>query len=138
MRSRADDVDTAAAVEWALNVGLVGVGLLGRAEDDARLQARLRRFADVADDSFVWTRDVDGMLYLGQICGPIIKDPAGEPYDLANVRPCRWHCEPIDPAVVPAMVCKSFDRGGRNFQRINEPGVFVATSRLWEQLPPRR
>lgn len=134
MRSRVDEVDAAAAVDWALAAGLVGVGMQGRPEEDDRLGARLRRFAEVADGSFVWTRDGNGMLYLGQMVGPLRRDPAGEPHDLENVRPCHWCRHPIDPAVVPAAVRRSFDRGGRNFQRISSADVFAATMLLWKEL----
>lgn len=138
MRSRVDDIDAGAAVDWALAAGYVGVGVKGQPHEERRTQARLRRFAEAADGSYVWTRDGDGLLFLGQIAGPLVRDRAGEALDLVHVRPCRWHREPVDPVIVPAAVSHSFDRGGRNFQRINAPGVLAETSDVWERLESGR
>lgn len=131
MRSRLDDIDPAAAVEWALTAGFVGVGERGTPQEDDRIRARLRRFADVDDGSFVWTRDGEGMLFVGRITGPLRQEAEGAMFDLGQVRPCRWWHSPVETASAPPAVRASFDRGGRNFQRIRAEGVELQTSRLW-------
>lgn len=136
MRSRADEVDAAAAVDWALENGVVGVGSFSAATELHRIEARLRRFSEVANGSFVWTRDADGFAFVGQITGPVRDEPAGAAHDLQQVRPCRWHPEPVPESAVPAAVAATFDRGGRNFQRVNAAGVGHQTARLWASLSP--
>jgi len=130
--SRLDDVDRAEAVSWALERQLCGVG--GRLEVaprdldeavslvalswDARVAARLRRFAEVESGATVWTRDGEGLFYVGELVGPWRYDPRRTAYevDLAHVRPCRWSAGSVEP---PPTVLASFGRGGRNFQRIH-------------------
>lgn len=124
----------APAVDWAISAGVVGVGRRGAPHELDRIEARLRRFADVPDGSFVWTRDGDGLLFIGQIAGPLRTEPEGAPHDLEQVRPCRWHPDPVPPARVPAAVAATFERGGRNFQRINSVDVGRQTARLWAAL----
>lgn len=134
MRSRLDSVDADAAVERALDLGLVGVG--GRLEaaprdlrdalaqvserHDERVAARLERFAAVADGAEVWTRDPAGLLHRGRVAGPwrYDADPAAHEVDLTHVRACRWEPAALAEHEVPAAVRAAFDRGGRNFQRI--------------------
>ncbi len=131
MWSRLDEVDRAAAVRHALERRIVAVG--GRlssvpldleeaveqvaCEWDARLSARLRRFADVEDGSCVWTQDDEGLFHRGVIRGPWRYDDsaAARDHDLTHVRACLWSDGPLDP---PAAVVATFARGGRNFQRI--------------------
>ncbi|MDA4110169.1 GAF domain-containing protein [Mycolicibacterium holsaticum] len=129
MRSRSDDFDAAAAVERALASGLVGFGEAGA---DHRLQRRVDRFADVEDGAFVWTRDTDGLYWLGRIAGPYFYDGDGATVDLVHVRPCRWLARPLTEAAVPAAVVATFGRGGRNFQQTHRPGVGTQTQRAWD------
>lgn len=130
LRSRRDDVDHAAAVEWALGRGVVGVG----EPDDDRAHRRLARFHDAPNGSFVWTRHPDGRTYLGRMTGPSRRDADGAEVDLVHVRDCDWVAEPVDPALVPAAVAQTFARGGRNWQRIHPGDVEAQTARLWERL----
>ena len=134
MRSRLADVDAAAAVEWALGRGVVGVGAHGHVDEQPRIESRLQRFAGVAEGSFVWTRDGDGQPWLGRVIGPLRRDREGERHDLLHVRDCRWHRAPVPPDLVPAAVVQTFARGGRNFQRVNPTGVERQTARVWETL----
>ena len=129
MRSRSDDVDPQLAVERALSSGLCGFGDRGHGSQLAR---RVERFAEVPDGSFVWTRDSDGLYWLGRIDGPYFYDADGAGVDLVHVRPCRWCDIPVVESACPAAVVATFGRGGRNFQQIHDDGVGEQTLRLWE------
>lgn len=132
MRSRDDAVDTAATIARALDHGLVGTGVT---LDDERAERRLARFVDVPDGSWAWTRSAAG-LHLGRIRGPHHVDDSTEAHelDLVHVRPCDWHPEPVDPALVPEQVTYAFSRGGRNLQRIGTPGALRRTAETWDLL----
>lgn len=148
MRSRLDDVDPGLAVERALDVGVCGtggrlapapgsleeaLGLLSDAYDD-RFARRVSRFADAPLGAFVWTRDADGLLHLGRVTGPWAYDaaPAAHDVDLVHVRPCRWLPAPLTGSAVPPAVRHAFARGGRNWQRINDPTAGPASAAAWE------
>lgn len=149
MRSRDDRVPEGPAVERALALGLCGVG--GRldatpatlaealvrvdATHGERMARRLERFAAVADGAFVWTRDRDGLLWLGRLDGPWRYDarPLADVVDLVHVRPCRWLRRPVAPQEVPAAVRTSFARGGRNWQRIRDPQASGDSAALWHR-----
>jgi hypothetical protein len=130
MRSRRDDIDPQAAIDRALVTGVVGFGDAGFNE---RLARRVDRFAEVADGSFVWTRDADGLYWLGRIAGRYRRDDdaAAVAADLVHVRPCRWLAEPVVESDVPPAVLATFGRGGRNFQQTHSPDVGPQTERLW-------
>ena len=130
MRSRRDDIDPQASLDRALATGLVG---FGAAEFGERVVRRIERFADVEDGSFVWTRDADGLYWLGRIAGPYRRDDAADAVavDLVHVRPCRWLSEPIIESDVPAAVLATFGRGGRNFQQTHDRNVGRQTERIW-------
>lgn len=129
MRSRSDDIDPEATIDRALSVGVVGFGDLGA---DERLARRVARFANVDEGSFVWTRDVDGLFWLGRIDGKYRFDQEGAAVDLVHVRPCRWLSRPLSEHQVPAAVVATFGRGGRNFQQTHDPDVGAQTARLWD------
>jgi len=138
MRSRRDDVDSAAAVERALRLGVCGVG--GRLDEapqtleaavaaveaahDQRTAHRLARFADAPDGAHVWTRDRDGWYWHGVLDGPWRYDEDAEAHalDLVHVRPCRWDESAVPEPEVPDAVLHTFARGGRNWQRIHAAG----------------
>jgi hypothetical protein len=130
MRSRRDDIDLQPTIDRALAMGLVGFGEAG---SDDRLARRITRFADVADGSLVWTRDADGLYWLGRIDGPLFYDDAGATVDLVHVRPCRWISDPVFEPDVPAAVLATFARGGRNFQQTHSPEVGEQSAALWQQ-----
>lgn len=127
MRSRRDDIDRFAGVERALRIGVCGFGRFDVPE------RRVERFAAVADGSFVWTRDADGLFWLGRLAGPYFYDAEGEGVDLVHVRPCRWRDEPVVETRCPPAVLATFGRGGRNFQRIHDAHVSEESARLWEK-----
>ncbi|MCV7278404.1 GAF domain-containing protein [Mycolicibacterium flavescens] len=130
MRSRRDDIDPQAALDRALRRGLVG---FGDAEAGERLARRIDRFAAAPEGSFVWTRDGDGLFWLGRIEGAYFRDDDADAVavDLVHVRPCRWLPSPVTESVVPAAVLATFGRGGRNFQRTHAADVGPQTERLW-------
>ncbi|MGK3948339.1 GAF domain-containing protein [Microbacterium sp. K2] len=165
MRSRDGDVPDGPAVERALALGVCGVG--GRLDDapdsiaealaavdevyGERMARRLDRFASVAEGAFVWTRDSDGLLWLGRITGPWRYDPspqaravdlphvrAGdwldrpvEPVAPPHVRAGDWLDQPVAPAAVPPGVRESFARGGRNWQSISRADAARLTAAVW-------
>lgn len=148
MRSRDDAVPRGAGPERALTLGVCGIGgrlhpapdsledALTKADAQAgiRLAWRIERFAKAPVGAFVWTKDVDGLTYLGRIIGPWTydADPAADAVDLVHVRACRWLPEPVADAVVPADVQASFGRGGRNWQRIRAASVSAPTQAVWD------
>jgi hypothetical protein len=135
MRSASDAVDPRATIERARRIGLCGFGQLVREPGELdRLDHRVARFADVADGSFVWTRDPDGLFWLGRLAGPYFRDDdaSAAEVDLVHVRNCDWRAEPLLEPDVPAAVAATFRRGGRNFQQTHDPSVSEETQRLWE------
>lgn len=148
MRSRDDRVPDGPAVERALSIGVCGVGgrldvapasltealVLVDAAHGERMARRLERFSAVPDGALVWTRDQDGLLWLGRLDGGWRYDarPAALEVDLVHVRPCRWLGDPVPPRDVPAAVTATFARGGRNWQQIRDAAVSGASVALWE------
>jgi hypothetical protein len=136
MRSRSDDVDPQGAIDRALRRSVCGFGqIVTRPADEQRLARRVDRFAAIADGSFVWTRDADGLFWLGRIDGPYFydDDAAAAAVDLVHVRPCVWVPTPLPESELPAAVIATFGRGGRNFQQTHDPTVGSETGRLWSQ-----
>ncbi|BDB41189.1 MULTISPECIES: GAF domain-containing protein [Mycobacterium] len=141
LRSRSDDVDPGLTIERARRLGLCGFGrLLRDPAESGRLERRVARFAEVENGSFVWTRDPDGLFWLGRIAGPYFYDDVdtASAADLVHVRPCDWLSEPLLEPEVPDAVVATFGRGGRNFQRIHHPSVSQETQRIWDDQRRRR
>lgn len=137
MRSRSDEIDTQATLQRARRLGLCGFGQLANDPGEAeRLARRVSRFADVPDGSFVWTRDADGLFWLGRIRGAYFfdSDDGAAAVDLVHVRPCDWSAEPLLEQDVPAPVAETFRRGGRNFQQTHHPSVSVVTQQIWDRV----
>lgn len=147
MRSRRSDAPAGAAVERAFAQGLVGMGgtldpaprsvaeaaTLAAEQHDERLAARIERFADAPDGAFVWTRDDDGLAWLGRLAGPWRYDasPDASAADLVHVRPCEWLGAPIADAAVPPAVKATFARGGLNWQRTHDTAVASLSAAIW-------
>ncbi|AYE94879.1 GAF domain-containing protein [Mycobacterium paragordonae] len=141
MRSRSDVIDPAATLERARRMGLCGFGEpTGTPAEAERLARRVDRFAAAADGSFVWTRDQDGLFWLGRLDGPYLRDDDDEAVaaDLVHVRPCTWLAEPLLEPEVPAAVTATFRRGGRNFQQTHHPSVSQETQQIWDGRRPER
>ncbi len=135
MRSRRDDVDFRATIERALALGVCGFGG-PKKPSDQRVARRIERFRDVDEGSFVWTRDTDGLYWLGRISGPYLydSDDAAARVDLVHVRECDWLSTPLLEQAVPAAVVATFRRGGRNFQQTHDSSVGAESQRLWDGL----
>lgn len=131
MRSRDDGIDVAQTIERARRLGVAGFGELGVDED--RLARRIARFADAPDGALVWTRDPEGLFWLGRLDGPYRRDGtrAATAVDLVHVRPCRWLSAPLLEPEVPSAVLATYRRGGRNFQQTHDSAVGVESLRLW-------
>lgn len=147
MRSRDDAVPRGVGPERALELGICGIGgrlepapgslaealVAADAQSGIRLAWRIERFAKAPIGAFAWTRDVDGLTYLGRLAGPWAYD-AGEDAaaaDLVHVRRCEWLDRPIDEAEVPAGVRATFARNGRNWQRIHDADAERLSAVLW-------
>jgi hypothetical protein len=130
MRSGRDDVGVAETHDRAFTLGLCG---FGDAAEDPRFDRRVARFTEVADGSYAWTLDVDGLYRLGRIDGPYRHDAsaAAAAVDLVHVRACTWLPDPLTEAAVPAAVVATFARGGRNFQQTHDAAVGSETERIW-------
>lgn len=149
MRSRRLDVAAGAGVERALAEGLVGLGgvlepaprsvaeaaALAAEQHDERLAARIERFADAPDGAFVWTRDVEGLSWLGRLAGSWRYDASAgaAAADLVHVRPCDWLAEPVADRDVPPAVRATFARGGLNWQRTHDGAVSRLSAEVWER-----
>ncbi|WP_350352803.1 GAF domain-containing protein [Microbacterium sp. A8/3-1] len=147
MRSRDDAVPRGVGPERALELGICGIGgrlepapdslaealVTADAQSGIRLAWRIERFAKAPIGAFVWTRDVDGLTYLGRIAGPWEYDPGEDATaaDLVHIRRCEWLAEPIDQAEVPAGVRATFARNGRNWQRIHDDDAERLSAGLW-------
>ncbi|WP_193044387.1 GAF domain-containing protein [Mycolicibacterium baixiangningiae] len=132
MRSRDDGIDAGKTIARGRRLGVCGFGELG--VDDDRLARRIARFADVPDGALVWTRDPEGLFWLGRIEGPYRHDSASaaSAVDLVHVRPCRWLAAQFLESEVPAAVLATYRRGGRNFQQTHDAAVGPESLRLWE------
>ncbi len=150
LRSRRDEIPEGLAIDRALTLGLCGFGgRLDRSPTDLedaltatdllygeRAARRLRRFAEVPDGAFVWTREPDGLYHLGRLTGPwrYDSDPAALAADLVHIRDCEWSPEPFPETAVPTGTAYTFSRGGRNFQRIRDAATEVQSEKLWKAL----
>jgi hypothetical protein len=136
MRSRSDDIELRDTIGHALRLSVCGFGrLVIRPGDEQRLARRVDRFGEIPDGSFVWTRDADGLFWLGRFDGPYFYDDseAAAAVDLVHVRPCVWLPTPLLESEVPAAVGATFGRGGRNFQQTHDSSVGSETERIWNE-----
>ncbi|MFW2514225.1 GAF domain-containing protein [Demequina sp. SO4-13] len=149
MRSRDGRVPDGVAVERALSEGVCGLGgvladapisldeALERAHTqyDDRVARRLRRFADVPTGAYVWTRDVEGLFWLGRLGGEWRYDASegATNADLVHVRPCTWLQAPIAESQVPSAVLATFARGGKNWQQTHSEAAEEASAGLWQR-----
>jgi hypothetical protein len=148
MRARDRDAPAGAGGEHGLEHGLVGIGdalpapaatLAAAVEAAARAHGEkagrmLRRFAELPDGTFVWTRG-ESSYFLGRIAGPWRYDDsdAAREVGIHHVRPTRWLDGPFGEHEVPAGMVASFARGGRNLQRTHGEAVERQTAALWQE-----
>lgn len=148
MRARDRDVAPGAGAEHGLERGLVGIGdalatvpTTVEAAVGAAIEAHgekagrmLRRFAELPDGTFVWTRAADGSFHLGRLAGPWRYDDsaAARAVGIHHVRPARWLDRPFGDDEVPTAVAATFARGGRNLQRTHDERAERETAELWD------
>lgn len=135
MRARdRDDVPPFAGARHGLERGLVGIG---RVEGDKGMRM-LRRFAELPDGTFVWTRTGDDAYRLGRIEGPLREDHSApaRAVGIHHVRPSAWLDRTFDADEVPPAVAATFARGGRNLQRTHDDGAERRTAELWARERP--
>lgn len=138
MRSRSATIpDDGAAVERALEIGVVGIGDRiddGDAGQRERLARRVDRFASAPDGAFVITVDARGGIRLGRLDGAYRRDDstAALTVDLVHVRPCRWRPDPLAADEIPAAVIQTLQRGGRNWQRVRDEDAEAQIAAVWE------
>jgi hypothetical protein len=149
MRARDRDAPPGAGAEHGVRRGLVGIGdalpdpprtvaaavAAAVTAHGSRAGRLVRRFAEVDDGAFIWTRDARGAFRLGRIAGSWRYDdsPGARETGVHHVRPALWLAELFDEQDVPAGVVATFARGGRNFQRIRDQDVERGTAALWER-----
>jgi hypothetical protein len=147
MRARDRDVPAGAGALHGLRHGLVGTGdaldarpatlddavaatTRAHGEKAARL---LRRFAELPEGTFVWTRAADGAYHLGRITGPWSYDDtaAAREVGIHHVRPADWLDRPFGEDEAPPAVIETFARGGRNLQRTRSEAAERRTAEIW-------
>jgi hypothetical protein len=147
MRARDRDLRPGVGADQALERGLTGTGdgldrppetldeALAAVADrhGDRAARRLRRFADVPDGAFVWTRGSDDHYRLGRLAGPwrYDDDPRARAVGIHHVRPTDWLDRAFAEDEVPPAVAQTFGRGGRNFQRTHDAEAERATAGIW-------
>jgi hypothetical protein len=149
MRARDRDAPEGAGAAFGLAHGLVGTGdaldVVPATIDEAVAAATdrhgekagrmLRRFAEIPDGAFAWTREADGTYRLGRIAGPWRYEDtaAAREVGIHHVRPADWLEHPFGEDEVPAGVAYTFGRGGRNLQRTHHADAERETAALWER-----
>jgi hypothetical protein len=128
MRARDRDVAAGVGALHGVAHGLVGIGDVGE-----RAGRMVRRFADLPEGTFVWTRVPDGSYRLGRIAGPWRYDdsPSAGAVGIHHVRSARWVDRPFSEDDVPTAVAETFARGGGNLQRIHSVAAEAGTAQLW-------
>lgn len=175
MRARDRDLPDGAGAAFGVAHGLVGTGdaldVVPSSIDEAVAAATdrhgekagrmLRRFAEVPEGAFVWTRtgagrgdtadagtpdgsasttgaSVDAPYRLGRIAGPWRYDDSGAAREVGihHVRPAEWLDHAFAEEDLPAGVAYTFGRGGRNFQRTHDEDAERETAALWDAHAP--
>jgi hypothetical protein len=144
MRARDRDAPEGAGADHGVAHGLVGTGdaqdpapaTVEAAVDRAGRKAgrMVRRFADLPDGTFVWTRTGDGRHRLGRIAGSWRYDDsaAARTVGIHHVRSAEWLERSYGEEETPAAVLATFARGGRNLQRIHDDSAERETAARWD------
>ena len=92
-----------------------------------------RRFCELPDGVFVWTRDAGLRYRLGRMAGPCREDrsAAARAVGMRWARPATWLGDAFTAREAPDAVVKTFGRGGRNFQRTHDETAERETAALW-------
>jgi hypothetical protein len=151
MRSRVHEAPAGAGATWGVRHGVVGIGERLPTVPDSLAEAvsmtscvhgeragrALLRFARVPVGAFVWTRELDGALRLGQIAGEwrYVESAGAAAVGIHHVRPCTWSGESFTTETAPAAVVATLRRGGRNFQRIHDDRVGISSARCFARRP---
>jgi len=146
MRARELDAGRYAGAVFGVARRMVGIGdalqpapaSLAEAVEIATLtlgvkQGRmLKRFGELPPHVLVWTRVSDDGFHLGRIVGEwrYADDADARAVGIHHVRPAEW-TPLLDPATVPGAVRATFDRGGRNFQRIRDAEAEARSEEIW-------
>jgi hypothetical protein len=147
MRSRTHEAPAGAGATWGVGHGVVGTGerlpafpaSLAEAVSmtstvyGERAGRSLLRFAGVPVGAFVWTRELDGTLRVGEITGDwrYVECDGAAAVGIHHVRPCRWSGKGFTTETAPAAVAATLKRGGRSFQRIHDDSVGIASARCF-------
>src|SRR5438270_4927095 len=147
MRARDRDLPAGAGADYGVAHDVVGIGdalerppatldeaVAMTADAHGRKAARmLRRFAELPDGTFVWTRTSAPAYRLGRIAGPWRYDDSrpARRVGIHHVRPTDWMPRPLGECEVPAAVAATFPRGGRNLQRTHDAHAERLTAELW-------
>ena len=148
MRARELDAGPYDGAAFGLERGLVGIGdalepppeSLGEAIELATMslsskQGRmLERFAALPSGTLVWTRADDDDFRLGRLSGEwrYADDEGAQATGIHHVRTAEWG--PATPRdAIPAAVAATFDRGGRNLQRINDADAERLSAEIWRE-----
>lgn len=147
MRARSLDLPPYEGARFGVERGVVGIGEViepqpESPEEAAATLARthnekagrmLARFAALPEGTFVWTRTEEDIYRLGRIMGPWRYDNSAGALrvGIPHVRETRWVGRELHLGEIPATVPQTFDRGGRNFQRIHDEEAERGTASLW-------
>lgn len=150
MRARSLDADKYEGAVYGVENSLVGTGeplesvpgdldqaVFETSRQHSEKSARmLERFAGLESGVLVWTRTGDDEFRLGMIEGPWRYEDSGETGQtgICQVRSASWLPQVFTHASVPSGVAATFNRGGRNFQRIRDRETEVQSTRLWQDL----
>ena len=153
MRARTLDTGAFEGARLGTERGIVGIGeplretppdlgraILATADEHGDKAARmLNRFAELPEGTLVWTRTADEVFRLGVFAGPWWYDDseAADRTGIHQVRAAVWVPSALDPKTVPHAVLSTFDRGGKNLQRIRDEGAAIDSRRLWRKAETR-
>lgn len=110
--------------------------ILSTADEHSDKAARmLARFAGLPEGSLVWTRTSDDAFRLGRITGPWWYDDseAADRTGIHQVRTADWIPRDFHVDTTPDAVIDTFNRGGKNLQRIRSQQAEQDSERLWQK-----
>lgn len=144
IRSTNEGVSHTAATSWCLENGRAGVGW-GLWDENVRaatweeyvdradsINSNVRRFHDLDHGSLIWTRELTGEYWLGELTGEweYRDDSTARKFDLFCTRQVRWESVGTEDNV-PGKVVNAF-RSQMTLQRIADSGARAYSNRLFE------